>query len=83
MPEKRICDGCGKEYWWPGAKWQHIGCVKSDPPKRDEGKSRTRVVSVKKDRVAKPQTWTTREEYKAHMRAYMRDYMRKRRAEKT
>lgn len=27
MPEKRICSGCAKEFWWPGAQWQHDGCV--------------------------------------------------------
>jgi len=29
MPEKRKCDGCGKEYWWPGGRWQHTGCKDS------------------------------------------------------
>ena len=28
MGEKRRCDGCGKEYWWPSCRWQHEKCGK-------------------------------------------------------
>ena len=27
MPESRICEGCGKSYWWPAAGWQHEKCA--------------------------------------------------------
>jgi hypothetical protein len=26
MAERRSCV-CGKEYWWPAARWQHEKCV--------------------------------------------------------
>ena len=27
MSEKRNCEGCRQEYWWPAARWQHEKCV--------------------------------------------------------
>ena len=27
MAETRVCAGCGRKYWWPGARWQHEKCV--------------------------------------------------------
>ena len=26
MGEKRRCEGCGKDYWWPACRWQHEKC---------------------------------------------------------
>ena len=62
MPELRRCEGCGKDYWWPAARWQHEACEV-----RREG----RKVSPVKQRWA-------REKYNAWMRDYLRKRRAKR-----
>ena len=75
MSERRVCDGCGKDYWWPNARWQHEGCVLRSA----DTKSGVEPVSGERaDREVDPgrkQRWS-REAYNA----YQREYMRKRRA---
>ena len=66
MAEKRTCDGCGKEYWWP-ARWQHKDC--NVLPKVDESVGRDTAVA---DVVAGTKVRFDRT-------AYQREYMRKRR----
>lgn len=88
MAEKRGCDECGKDYWWPRAGWQH---ELKDGFYRCTGKP-GRVVPVEDIRKAEPsvvvgagepgkleskQRWS-REAYNA----YQREYMRKWRAKK-
>ena len=53
MSEKRRCDGCGKEYWWPAAKWQHEGCEGlMGGVVADAGKGIPRVGEVSKESAA-------------------------------
>ena len=75
MAEKRRCDGCGKEYWWPGARWQHEGCV---VPVEVVGVVEPADAGVFREEqpgdLGRKQRWS-RKDYNA----YQREYMRKRR----
>jgi hypothetical protein len=66
MPERRSCSGCGKEYWWPSARWQHENCVVVNAATNVVVNGRT------KDRHRKT---TERREY---VKMKMREYRRKR-----
>ena len=88
MPEKRVCDGCAKEFWWPGAQWQHDGCVvavqssvlgvASNGVANSSSASNTvhlTKTDIAADEGVKKQRWD-REKYNA----YQRELMRERRA---
>lgn len=46
MAEKRVCDGCKKEYWWPGAKWQHARCGDGGSASRKAGSGVKRTAAT-------------------------------------
>lgn len=63
MPDLRRCV-CGREYWFPGQRWQHKDCVVTAPVvTREETPVVTQSRQVKWQRE-------NRERYNAKMRAY-------------
>lgn len=68
MAELRHCI-CGKDYWWPGERWQHTGCVAN-------GSVANSGIATVANEV--PDKYV-RYRDKDRRREYMRAYMRKRR----
>ena len=81
MSEKRRCDGCGKDYWWPAAKWQHEGCVLHSVDTACDAESvsgapvNNEVERLPERLPERKQRWS-----KEAYNAYQREYMRKRRS---
>ena len=73
MPEQRTCQGCGKVYWWPGARWQHEQCKPSP-------NVATNTVATNKPATNKERTANRRD--RASYNTYQRDYMKRKRAGK-
>ena len=78
--ERRVCEGCGKEYW-PNQGWLHEKCL----GRTDRVGLPDRAISAETGGICNAaatrsslSTWTTREEYKAYRREYMRAYRAKR-----
>lgn len=73
MPEQRTCPGCGKLYWWPAARWQHMQCESIAIAAEARAEIATPKAKVNKlGAPVKPKFDRT---------TYQRELMRKRRAE--
>lgn len=86
---RKICDGCKKPYWSPGADWQHRSCgtaqigIESDIGVRTEviGGGSTvasmhKEVSIRGSIPGRKQRWA-KDKYNAYMREYMKRYRAK------
>lgn len=76
MPEKRICAGCGKDYWLP-ARWQHDKCVVVHKP--DFGGSRISDGGSQASGVVVHDRRGDRHRQTDERKAYRREWMRQRR----
>lgn len=68
MAELRLCV-CGAQFWFPGERWQHKGCMANSDVANAEPVAD----------VANGSTYRYRDMEKR--RAYQREYMRRRRAD--
>lgn len=78
MPELRHCT-CGKDYWFPGERWQHKDCASNTNASNRLGANHLSDVAVRNDAAAsggsveaRPKQRWPRESYNAYMREYMR-----------
>lgn len=73
MAEKKVCDGCKQEYWWPAGRWQHRNCDPSTGGRKEatEGVVVQSEVVGQVKKVGRPRVV---QDWKAHRREYMRRY---------
>ena len=80
MSEKRNCEGCGQDYWWPAARWQHEGCATNAATNNERltDVSNADVSNVVVSNAQRVKRW--REAHLEESRRRQREYMRRVRA---